>query len=87
MILVSLFSEENVLSDDIKIYAIFLHIKVTKFERSAFFGTPCISEMRGPTGYQYISYGVKLKLFWLKNNFLFVNVIKRYLFLENSLLI
>ena len=39
MILVSFFSEDNVLSDEIK-NAIFLNIKVTKIERSAFLGHP-----------------------------------------------
>ena len=40
-ILVSFFSEDNVLSDEIKI-CYFSNIKVTKIERSAFFGTPGI---------------------------------------------
>ena len=42
MILVSFFLEDNVLSDEIK-NAIFSNIKVTKIERSAFFGTPGIN--------------------------------------------
>ena len=37
MILVSFFSEDNVLSDEIKTFAIFSNIKVMKIERSAFF--------------------------------------------------
>ena len=37
MILVSFFSEDNVLSDEIKIYAIFFNVKVMKIERSTFF--------------------------------------------------
>ena len=42
MILVSFFSEDNVLSDEIK-NAIFSNIKVTKIERSALLGPPvCI---------------------------------------------
>ena len=40
MILVSFFSEDNVLSDGKKKKAIFLNIKVTKIERSAFLGHP-----------------------------------------------
>ena len=44
MILVSFFSEDNALSDEIKIYAIFSNIKVTKIERSAFYGTPRVLE-------------------------------------------
>ena len=41
MILVSFFSEDSVLSDEIK-YAIFSNIKLMKIERSAFGGTPGI---------------------------------------------
>ena len=37
MILVSFFSEDNILYDEIKIYNIFSNINVTKIERSAFF--------------------------------------------------
>ena len=43
IILVSFFSEDNVLSDEIKICYIF-YINGTKIERSAFFGTPDICE-------------------------------------------
>ena len=39
MILVSFFSEDNILSDATKIFS---NIKVKKIERSAFFGTPGI---------------------------------------------
>ena len=40
MILVSFFSEDNVLSDELKlIHAIFLNFKETKIERSAFWDT------------------------------------------------
>ena len=44
MILVSFFSEDNLLSDEIKICynAIFSNLKVTKIKRSAFWGTPGI---------------------------------------------
>ena len=42
MILVSFFSEDNGLSLMISQYAIFSNIRVTKIERSAFWGTPGI---------------------------------------------
>ena len=38
MILVSFFSEDNVLSDEIKICYIFEYIKLTKIEHSTFLG-------------------------------------------------
>ena len=44
MILVSSFTEDNVLSDGEKKKSIFLNIKVTKIERSAFGGTPGIPQ-------------------------------------------
>ena len=40
MILVSFFSEDNILSDDIKIYYIFEYQSNNKIERSAFLGHP-----------------------------------------------